>query len=320
MTAAEIARLLAERVDRLVADLLPAGHREGAEWRAGSVAGEAGHSLGVHLSGSKAGIWSDFAAGIGGDALDLVRAALGIDTPGAIRWARRWLGLDDGAAAIPMRPVSAPAQSSPVADPARWRRPWHAASPVVGTLAEAYLAARGLAYADPAGDVLRFAPRRARLSPDSQLEHHPALLALLRDVRSGDACGTINVYLAQDGRDRLRDRKGKTSTGRAGGAAVMLDDYADVTLGLAICEGVETGMALQLADLRPVWALGGAGNLAAFPVLGGIEALTIAADADDAGQRAAEICAARWREAGREVAIIAPPAGDWADGRRGAAA
>ena len=59
-TAAEIARLLAARVDQLVLDLLPTGHREGHEWRVGSIGGEPGHSLGVHLTGTKAGVWSDF--------------------------------------------------------------------------------------------------------------------------------------------------------------------------------------------------------------------------------------------------------------------
>jgi len=73
-----------------------------------------------------------------------------------------------------------------------------------------------------------------------------------------------------------------------------------------------------MADLAPVWCCGGAGNLAAFPVLNGIEALTIAADADEPGQTAAESVAARWREAGREAVTIAPPVGDWADARRAA--
>ena len=63
MKANEIARLLARSIDKLVLDLLPAGKREGHEWFVGSVTGEPGHSLGVHLTGTKAGIWSDFAAG-----------------------------------------------------------------------------------------------------------------------------------------------------------------------------------------------------------------------------------------------------------------
>jgi putative DNA primase/helicase len=71
-----------------------------------------------------------------------------------------------------------------------------------------------------------------------------------------------------------------------------------------------------MADLTPVWALGGAGNLSSFPVLSGIEALTVTADADEPGQRAAVAVADRWRRAGREAVIISPPVGDWADPRR----
>jgi hypothetical protein len=49
-----------------------------------------------------------------------------------------------------------------------------------------------------------------------------------------------------------------------------------------------------------------------FPVLAGIECLTIAADRDDAGIEAAQKLAERWRRAGRQACIISPPAGDWA--------
>ena len=46
----------------------------------------------------------------------------------------------------------------------------------------------------------------------------------------------------------------------------------------------------------------------AFPVLAGIEALTILVDHDVSGegQFAAAICAQRWREAGREVVRLMP--------------
>ena len=156
---------------------------------------------------------------------------------------------------------------------------------------------------------------RPHLLAAGELEHHPALLALLCDICPGASCAIINVYLAADGRSRLRDAKGKTVTGRAKGTVVMLSAFEEPTYGLTVCEGTETGVALLMADLAPVWCCGGAGNLSAFPLLGGIEALTIAADADEPGQKAAEAVAARWREAGREVVIVAPPTGDWADGR-----
>jgi DNA primase len=263
-------------------------------------------------------LWADFAGGGGGDALDLVRAVLGLDMLDALIWARRWLGIDLGEATVRTRPAST-STTDPAPDPERWRGPWQTARPIAGTLAEVYLNARGLRFDDPAGDVLRFASLRARKNPEDQLEYHPALLALLRDFRTGEACGIINIYLRQDGSDRLRDRKGKTNTGRSGGAAVMLSDFADVTMGLTICEGPETGIALLVRGLAPVWALGGAGNLGLFPLLGGIEALTIAADPGIPGQQNAAKVASRWRAAAREASIITPPAGDWAKPERGSA-
>jgi putative DNA primase/helicase len=314
----EIARRLAERIDRLAPDLLPAGHRDGREWRCGSVAGEAGASLGVRLTGAKAGVWNDFSTGQRGDALDLLRAVLGLDMGNALAWSRRWLGIDAGEAAIPRR-SALPKPASPEPDPERWRRPWHEARPIADTLAEAYLAGRRLRFDDCAGRVLRYAHRRYRRHPDSDsLERQPALLAALSDIRTGEQCGIINVYLRLDGHDRLRDRKGKTVTGRAQGAAIMLSAVEEPSYGLSICEGMETGLALLMAGLAPVWCCGGAGNLASFPVLPAIEALTVAADADEPGQHAASAVAARWRQAGREAIIIAPPAGDWADPQRSA--
>jgi hypothetical protein len=133
------------------------------------------------------------------------------------------------------------------------------------------------------------------------------MVALLCDVRTGGPTGIVSTYLAPDGRDRLRDSKGRTVTGRARGAAVMIDPWDEPTMGLVLAEGIETAIACRQAGLRPVWACGGAGTLATLPALGGVEAMTIAADADAPGMRAAEALAARWRGAGREVRIVPPP-------------
>ena len=320
LSAREIAQRLAARIVELSAFLLPAGHREGAEWRCGSLAGEPGNSVGVHLTGAKAGVWSDFSTTEQkGDALDLVREVLGLKIGDAIRWSLRWLGLEDGEASSPEPPASRTAEAKRGSD--YWRKAFSATRSINQTIAETYLVeTRKLKPPGPMIEVLRFAARHPRRNTDDALEHHPALLALLSDIRTGEPSGLINVYLRPDGTDRLRDRKGKTSWGRAAGSAVMLSPFDDMTMGLTICEGLETGLALLTHNLAPVWCCGGAGNLAAFPVLGGIEALTIAADADASGQNAAARAAQRWREAGRDVVVIAPPSGDWADCRRKQAA
>src|SRR5690606_5106832 len=95
----------------------------------------------------------------------------------------------------------------------------------------------------------------------------------------------------------------KMMLGAAAGGVVRLSDDADVTYGLGIGEGIETCLA---ADFRPVWACLSAGQIAAFPMLSGIEAITILTDHDKAGVVAANLCGERWHAAGREVTFMMP--------------
>lgn len=86
----DIKRELAKRAQSVCEMLLPNGKREGNEWRVGSLAGEAGKSLGVHLSGAKAGVWMDFGDdGEWGDLIDLRSRTKGIKLADAIEQARK---------------------------------------------------------------------------------------------------------------------------------------------------------------------------------------------------------------------------------------
>lgn len=89
----EVKRMLADRAQAVAEMLLPNGRKEAQEWRVGSTGGEKGQSLGVHLSGAKAGIWSDFTTGDGGDLLDLWVAVKGGTLGDALEAARAWLGV-----------------------------------------------------------------------------------------------------------------------------------------------------------------------------------------------------------------------------------
>lgn len=89
----QIKRMLADRAPEVAAMLLPGGRKEGSEWRAGSTGGERGQSLGVHLTGNKAGVWSDFASGESGDLIDLWRVARGGDLPKTLDDIRAYLGI-----------------------------------------------------------------------------------------------------------------------------------------------------------------------------------------------------------------------------------
>jgi hypothetical protein len=59
----EVNRAARESLPALCQRWLPNGRRVGAEWIVGSLRGERGQSLRVRLSGSKAGVWRDFAEG-----------------------------------------------------------------------------------------------------------------------------------------------------------------------------------------------------------------------------------------------------------------
>jgi hypothetical protein len=145
---------------------------------------------------------------------------------------------------------------------------------------------------DLAGEVLRWHPDAG------------AILALFRNIASGEPQAVTRILLDQNAR-----KIGRRFFGPVAGAAIMLDAWDEVTAGLHICEGVETGMAARQFDLKPTWALGSAGAISSFPVLGGVECLTLLQENDDASARACEACAARWHAAGREVILITPKAG-----------
>lgn len=100
----EVKRRLASRAQAVAEYLLPNGVKQGNEWRVGSVAGEKGQSLGVHLAGSKAGVWSDFATGEGGDLLDLWMAVRRVSLVQALDEARAWLGIEAPTLHRPARP------------------------------------------------------------------------------------------------------------------------------------------------------------------------------------------------------------------------
>jgi len=95
MTPKQISEMLAARVDDVCRELLPEGKRKSNEWKCGSVSGEPGDSLGVHMAGEKAGVWCDFATGETGDLLDLWAAARGLALVDAIGEAKSFLGVQE---------------------------------------------------------------------------------------------------------------------------------------------------------------------------------------------------------------------------------
>jgi hypothetical protein len=165
---------------------------------------------------------------------------------------------------------------------------WRASVDPRLTPVEVYLAKRNLLLEDAvAGEAIRWHPGVG------------AMVALFREIETDEPQAISRTFLDQDG-----GKLGRKFLGPVGGAAVKLDPDGNVLGGLHIGEGVETCLAARQMGFRPAWALGSAGAIGRFPVLDGIEALTILAENDGANARAAAEVGERWSVARHEVLIV----------------
>lgn len=211
----------------------------------------------------------------------------------------------------PRKPEKTP--PPPVLWPALWRR----AVDAKGTLAEKYLWSRELELPDvAAGEAIRF-DQRCQFGAGAAAERHPALVCLIRNIVTNEPQGIQRTALTPDG--AAIKRNGKTlrmSLGAMKGGAIKIDPDEHVEQGLCIGEGLETCLAGRKGGLAPIWAALSAGGIAAFPVLPGIDGLTILCENDETNVRAVEECGARWTEAGRDALVVFPLVGsDWNDMR-----
>jgi hypothetical protein len=259
------------------------------------------------------GFYHDFSSGKHGDVFAFVMETEGLGFRQAVERIAALAGAAppeaEGAAPPPAR------HEAKVDDDERHRERralaiWEAADDLAGTLAARYLTGRKLVLPEGiSGRVLRFHPRCPWRNDADELVYVPALIGLYRDIHP-DKHGEFQP--------RAISRRGLTPDGRKlgppralgpkAGCAIMLTASEDVTRGLHAGEGIETTLAGMMLGFTPAWALGDTGNVRSFPVLAGIDALTILVDndANQAGQTAAMECSRRWTTAGREVWRVVP--------------
>jgi hypothetical protein len=135
------------------------------------------------------------------------------------------------------------------------------------------------------------------------------MVGLFTDAVSGEPKAIHRTAITPSG-----DKVGRKALGPVADCVIRLWPDDEVELGLVVGEGIETVLAAATRIehrgtlLQPAWAAGFAGNLGKLAVLGGVEALTLLVDHDEsgAGQRAAQVCSARWTAAGREVTRLIP--------------
>jgi hypothetical protein len=182
---------------------------------------------------------------------------------------------------------------------------WNQALDPRGTAAQVYLAARALNLPDNLpGTMLRFHPECPwRNENTGRTDRVACLIAAFRSIDDNIITAIHRIRVDQPARWPKTERR---MIGVVHRAAIKLGKPANK---LIIGEGVETCMAAMQLGLEPAWALGSVGSISFFPVIDGIEELTILAEVGDASTRAIQICGRRWRRAGRRVVISRPTVG-----------
>lgn len=287
--------------------------------------------------GPKAGKWFDFKSGEHGDVIDLIaRELFGGRLPDAIDHARRRYGMQNDGQPLSLDEARAINAQRKARDTERARQEaidkeqadrdaikkadyalryvnglCHAA----GTWGETYLR-DGRAFRGPLPADALFDPSRKHPATGAA---YPALVWPIRSVLTNGVIGTHSTFLHPNeprklgeapGEPRGRHFFGARASHPKGPGAVMLSPFDEVTTGLVISEGIENGLSLYADEIAPVWCTMSADAMGAFPVLNGIEALTIHADNDATGKglSAAKTCRKRWQEAGCEVTVYMPKA------------
>jgi putative DNA primase/helicase len=201
---------------------------------------------------------------------------------------------------------------------------WSEGRPVqAGDEVSRYLEGRGL-FLSSFPEALRLHPALGYFERDDfgrnrKVAEYPAMLAVVQG-HDGLAVTVHRTYLMNGRKILSRDARKVLSAGITG-AAVRLHEATEE---LAICEGIETGLAVHLGTGKPVWSGLSAGNLEKLWLPEGVRRVWVYADNDADGDFAGQACAyalaRRLRREqvqgmAREVRVFLPrtPGLDWAD-------
>lgn len=178
---------------------------------------------------------------------------------------------------------------------------WANAKSPMGTVVEKYLASRAIPLT-PDITCVRYHPRLKM----NEGEYTAAMVCLYQDIKTNEPRGVQRTFLRPDA--TKIDRK---MLGPATAAAIKIDPDETVTSSLIVGEGFESCMSGRRLGHTPTWALMSSNAIAAFPVLDGIETLTMLGERDAGRQNeiACKQAARRWIAANREVLVQFPSTG-----------
>ncbi len=331
----DLVAMLTHQLDALLQQLCPGGHIESGDYVVLNPIREDRHpgSFRICVAGAKRGIWSEFATGDKGDALDLVAYLGQIDKKDAVAWAKRWLGLEDATpqqlqirkreAAAAQRQAQARAQEQRERRRRQAQRLYLSAQPIAGTPAERYLR-------DERGIDLARLPRMPR-----SLVYHPELYSVETQTAwpgmvaavvgpQGQFLAVHRTFLQVHRNGRvtkapLRDAK-RTLGLYQGGCVRLWKGAANKSLfqvpegsAVTISEGIEDGLTCAVADpSRMVLCAVSLGAMAELVLPDQVSAVHIAQQNDGANKKAAaDLTRAidHFFKAGKRVFVFAPPKG-----------
>jgi len=176
---------------------------------------------------------------------------------------------------------------------------WRESLLAQGTVVERYLAQRGLV--DAISPTLRYLPDCLHTPTGKRFM---AMVAAVTLWPSRDVIAIHRTYLKPDGSGKIEHPQSRMMLGNARGGAVRLAPYCG-RLGLA--EGIETALSVQQATGLPMWACLSTSGLQNVIVPDDVQEITICADNDPPGTRAAYAAAQRLKALGKHVRILTPP-------------
>ncbi|MER8462071.1 toprim domain-containing protein [Mesorhizobium sp. M1396] len=321
-SASELARRLGEHAEAVCREYLCNGHRSGNYWIVGDVRNTRGRSMHVRLRANAkgpAGRWVDEATSEFGDLLDVIRENCGlVEFRDIADEARRFLSMPLPPPQNQSQPFGA--QCQPAAkrgSPEAARRLFAMSQPIAGTLAERYLAGRGI--------LLSTHERAVRFHPDcyyrnlvtGEMHTLPALIAAVTNL-DGQITGLQRTWLDPSGQGKALLADPRRSLGDLLGNPIWLGHQPGAPVPImAAGEGLETMASLRtVMPALPVAAATSANHLAGLNFPPGCRRLYIAADADAAGRHGIERLSQRAGESGVLALVLRPQLGDFNDDLR----
>jgi len=257
----------------------------------------------------------------------------GADGFAVLMWANDWtflealeavtncLGLSDGLNLPPVNRTSRPQPKKGwVRELKQLEQTWNEAQSGTSRLQQ-YFEFRGLSIAPP--NTLRLHSKLPYYHEDGEITHHPAMLAQI--IRGDELVGMHRTYLDDEGSGKanvLSPKKSQKCDDSLNGGAIKLFDL-ETDQPLALCEGIETGLAVHEYSGWPVWPCVNRILLEKVELPERVKSVVICGDKDKSGdgQESADKLAQRLANDGREVKISLPPIGipenstsvDWLD-------